>query len=82
MNENMNGACENCGINGTLKNINGKFLCPMCRKKIFHQEKFRVFTFSKVKRATLSVALGIVTVAIVIYALYYIATGSALFNIF
>ena len=82
MNENRNGACENCGITGTLKNVNGQFLCPMCRKKSIRQNKSHAYTFSKRERTIFSILLGVATVAVVIYALYYIATGSVLFNIF
>ena len=79
MNENKNGACENCGITGTLRNINGQFLCPMCRKKLTRQSGSNSVTFSKRERTIFSALLGVATVAIVIYALYYIVTGSTLF---
>jgi len=82
MNENKNGACENCGIHGTLKNVNGQFLCPMCRKKSIRQNNSHTFTFSRRERTIFSIMLGVAAVAVVIYALYYIATGSVLFNIF
>ncbi len=79
MNENKNGACENCGITGTLKNVNGQFLCPMCRKKLARQNNSHTVTFSKRERTIFSILLGVATLAVVLYALYYIGTGSTPF---